>query len=207
MTAPDPVSKPKHSIKKCVHGRVVSRCRCRGPHDVVIVDCPPACHRAPQGCGYELDGVVDVSRLPVPPGPAPGAHPATAPGGNPPYTDDDVDALADVITDARMNGIIVGPASLARWILDRGWRRTAEVPTPAPAVLEPAADAPTDVGTLTVHRYEPHVPLAEAPCTACGHLLLYNLTVGVLRHDDPANDDTCTGPWPGPQPGEEGTPT
>ncbi len=38
------------------------------------------------------------------------------------YTDSDVQALADVIADARLRGIVLGCATLARTILDAGWR-------------------------------------------------------------------------------------
>lgn len=54
MAADAPAKRP-HTIKKCIHGRVASRCRCRGPHEVQIVDCPPACHQAPHGCPMVAD--------------------------------------------------------------------------------------------------------------------------------------------------------
>lgn len=44
------------------------------------------------------------------------------------YTDDDVTELVDAITDARLAGIHAGPFTLARWLLDRGWRKTEEAP-------------------------------------------------------------------------------
>lgn len=42
------------------------------------------------------------------------------------YTDADVQALADHIVDAAMRGIRAGSATLARTILDAGWRRERE---------------------------------------------------------------------------------
>lgn len=32
-----------HAIKVCKHGKIVSRCRCIGPHTTVVVPCPESC--------------------------------------------------------------------------------------------------------------------------------------------------------------------
>lgn len=41
------------------------------------------------------------------------------------YTDDEVAELADVLTEARMRGVFVGHYTLARMILDAGYRKVA----------------------------------------------------------------------------------
>lgn len=40
-----------HHISECVHGIIVSQCRCPGPKDVVIVPCPDGCIRKDEYVG------------------------------------------------------------------------------------------------------------------------------------------------------------
>lgn len=79
------------------------------------------------------------------------------------YTEADVRALADILADAAMRGIRYGTATLARTILDAGWRR------PPAAIV----DANDDEHTDEEQRYPEGRPywLGEYqpwPCERCG---------------------------------------
>ncbi|MCZ7478919.1 hypothetical protein [Micromonospora sp. WMMC273] len=59
------------------------------------------------------------------------------------YTDDEVHALAEVLTRARLDGVSAGSMTLARIVLDAGWRRTAP----------PAVTATQLARTALIERY------------------------------------------------------
>lgn len=40
-------------------------------------------------------------------------------------------------------------------------------------------------------------PVGEAWCSRCGQLVLFNLAVGFIAHDDPGDDERCEDPYPG----------
>jgi hypothetical protein len=83
------------------------------------------------------------------------------------YGDAEVQHLADVITDARLEGILAGPWTLARYILDAGYRRyPTSPPPPAVVALLEAVDA--DPYPFLVLM--PDMPAAPPPatCDDCG---------------------------------------